>query len=225
VAKLEAAIFRGEFPPGARLREAKLANILGVGRGPLREAVSRLEGRKLVVRHPNRGTCIATLTKVELAELLEVREALEVAACRLAAKNITEQGLERLRVTLQRQTDVKTDKLSELYSEWHNLDFHYQIALASGNRRLIDLLCGDIWCLMRLYRYPGALSPGRVPLGHADHEAILNALASRDPDACEQLMRGHLAHARENLLHEMTASELLRGRNGQTPSKKIPIKL
>jgi len=181
----------------------------------LREAVSRLEGRKLVVRHPNRGTCIATLTKAELAELLEVREALEIAACRLAAKNITEDGLEKLRLTLLRQNDVKTDKLADLYSEWHNLDFHYQIALASGNRRLIDLLCGDIWSLMRLYRYPGVLSRGRVPLGHADHEAILNALASHDPDACEQVMRRHLEHARENLLHEMTASERFRGRNGQ----------
>src|SRR3981081_1454837 len=86
VARLEGAIFRGEFPPGTRLREARTATHLGVCRGPLREAVRRLEGRKLVVRHPNRGTFIATLTSQELAELLEVREALEVEACRLAAK-------------------------------------------------------------------------------------------------------------------------------------------
>src|ERR1700686_1811986 len=83
VARLEGAIFRGEFPPGTRIREARIASHLGVGRGPLREAVRRLEGRKLVVRQPNRGTFIATLTAAELAELLEVREALEVEACRL----------------------------------------------------------------------------------------------------------------------------------------------
>src|SRR5216684_3495303 len=62
VAKLEVAIFRGEFPPGTRIREARVANSLGVGRGPVREAVRRLEGRKLVVRHPNRGTSITRLT-------------------------------------------------------------------------------------------------------------------------------------------------------------------
>src|SRR6267378_7008780 len=56
VSRLEGAIFRGEFPPGTRIREARIASQLGVGRGPLREAVRRLEGRKLVVRHPNRGT-------------------------------------------------------------------------------------------------------------------------------------------------------------------------
>jgi DNA-binding GntR family transcriptional regulator len=121
VAKLEGAIFRGEFPPGTRIREARVANSLGVGRGPVREAVRRLEGRKLVVRRPNRGTSITTLTKAELAELLEVREALEVAACRLAAKNITDEAIEKLRRTLVRQKDATADKFSEMYSEWHNL--------------------------------------------------------------------------------------------------------
>ena len=97
VARLEGAIFRGEFPPGTRIREARIASDLGVGRGPLREAVRRLEGRKLVVRHANRGTSIAMLTTEELSELLEVREALEVEACRLAAKKVTKEGLEKLR--------------------------------------------------------------------------------------------------------------------------------
>jgi DNA-binding GntR family transcriptional regulator len=206
VSRLERAIFRGEFPPGTRVREARIASQLGVGRGPLREAVRRLEGRKLVVRHPNRGTFIATLTAAELAELLEVREALEVEACRLAAKRVTKEGLEKLRLTLRRQMEVEADKLLDLYSEWHNFDFHYQIALASGNQRLIDMLCGDIWCIMRLYRYPGILSRGRVPLGQADHEAILQALEAHDPEACERLMRRHLAHAQETLLHSGPAT-------------------
>ncbi len=206
VSRLEGAIFRGEFPPGTRIREARIASQLGVGRGPLREAVRRLEGRKLVVRHANRGTFIATLTTEELAELLEVREALEVEACRLAAKKVTKEGLEKLRLTLRRQREVEADKLLDLYSDWHNFDFHYQIALASGNQRLIDLLCGDIWCIMRLYRYPGILNRGRVPLGQADHEAILQALEAHDPDACERLMRQHLAHAQEALLHGIPAT-------------------
>jgi DNA-binding GntR family transcriptional regulator len=113
-------------------------------------------------------------------------------------------------LTLLLQKDVTAHKLSELYSDWHNFDFHYQIALASGNRRLIDLLYGDIWSLMRLYRYPGALSPGRIPLGQADHEAILEALVAHDPDACDRLMRRHLAHAQENILHGPAVGEAAR---------------
>src|SRR5260221_5280920 len=115
VSRLEGAIFRGEFPPGTRIREARIASQLGVGRGPLREAVRRLEGRKLVVRHPNRGTFIATLTSAELTERLEVRAALEVEACRLAAKRVTKEGLEKFRGTLLRHMEVVADRLLDLY--------------------------------------------------------------------------------------------------------------
>src|SRR5258708_10971718 len=145
VSRLEGAIFRGEFPPGTRIREARIASQLGVGRGPLREAVRRLEGRKLVVRHPNRGTFIATLTSAELTELLEVREALEVEACRLAAKRGKQEGLEKLRLTLSRQLEVEAAKLLALFSSWQKLEFHYQIALASRNQPFIYLPCREIW--------------------------------------------------------------------------------
>ncbi len=188
----------------------------------MREAVRRLEGRKLVVRLPNLGTSVAKLTKEELWELLELREGLEVTACRLAAVKITDEEIAKLRATLVRHQEMKFDRLSDIYSDWHNLDFHYQIALASGNKRLIELLCGDIWCLLRLYRYPGILSPGRVPLARADHDAILDALAARDPEACEKVMRLHLAHTREVLLDEVESNErrmVKPSRNGKAPKK------
>jgi DNA-binding GntR family transcriptional regulator len=206
MAKLEAAIYRGDYPPGTRIREARLANELGVARGSMREAVRRLEGRKLVVRHASRGISVATLSKDELRELLELREGLEVTACRLAAQRITDEELSKLSATLERHREMSLDRLSNLYEDWHNLDFHYQIAMASGNRRLIDLLCGDVWCLLRLYRYPGVLSPGPTPLAGADHDSILAALAARDPEACEKAMRRHLAHSRELLLHDVSTS-------------------
>jgi DNA-binding GntR family transcriptional regulator len=198
--RLESAIFRGEYPPGTRIREARLAKVLGVARGSMREAVRRLEGRKLLVRRPNLGTWVAIPTKEELRELLELREGLEITACRLAAEKITEAEIAKLRAILRQHHDLRPDGLFELYGEWRNLDFHYQIALASGNRRLIDLLCGEVLCLLHLYRYPGVLSPGRVPLDETDHESILEALAAHDPEACEQAMRRHLGNSRAHLL-------------------------
>src|SRR5258706_14109419 len=59
VSRLEGAIFGGEFPPGTRIREARIASQLGAGRAPLREAVHRLEGAKWGVRHPNPATLTA----------------------------------------------------------------------------------------------------------------------------------------------------------------------
>jgi DNA-binding GntR family transcriptional regulator len=73
--------------------------------------------------------------------------------------------------------DAELDRRSRLYGEWHNVDFHFQIAQASRNGRLLDILYGDIWSLLRLYRFPGILSPGRVPNAPEDHDGILDALA------------------------------------------------
>ena len=208
VEKLEVMIFRGEFPPGARIREARLAGELGVGPGPMREALRRLEGRRIVVRHPNFGTSVARLSAEELLELIQVREALEVGACRLAVENMTQAGEDKLRSILERQierqAEAKSTKLPHFFGEWHNYDFHYQIALLSGNRRLIELLTGDIWILLRAYRFPGAASLGRLPNGYAGHEAILNAMVARDVDASERLMREHIREFRDLTIKRLT---------------------
>jgi DNA-binding GntR family transcriptional regulator len=188
----------------------------------MREAVRRLEGRKLLVRRRNLGTWVAIPTKEELQDLLELREGLEVTACRLAAEKITNEELAKLEGILLRHKELTSDNLSELYGEWRNLDFHYQLALASRNRRLIDLLCGDILCLLHLYRYPGVLSPGRVSVGGSGHQAILDALASHDPDACERAMRQHLGSVRERLLHQgLGKREPQRSKEQKSASRKI----
>ncbi len=203
VEELEAAIFSGQLAPGARIPEARVAADLGVGRGPVREALQRLEGRRIVVREPNCGITVAKLSHEELIELLAVREILEVAACRLAAKRITDDELESLRRTLARQAEsadkAQSQRFYRLNANWQTYDFHFQVAQASGNKRLTDLLCGDVWFLLRSYRFPGILSPGRLSVGYADHEGILAALEAHDADLCERLTREHLGHFREAL--------------------------
>lgn len=205
--KLELAILAGEYPPGTRIREARLANTFGVARGSMREAVRRLEGRKLLVRKPNLGTSVAIPTEAELRELMEVREALEVAVCRLAAERINDEQLAHLQHILLLQDEIRqVDDSSDILGRWRDIDFHYQLALTCGNKRLTDLLCGDILSLLRLYRYPGFLSPGIVPRHNADHRAIFNALAAHDPDKCEQAMRQHLGNSRNLLLSKERGS-------------------
>ena len=208
VKKLELAIFRGEFPPGTRIREARLAQELRVGRSALREAVRQLEGRKLVVRHPNLGTSVTKLTDTDMLDLLEIRESLEVSAIRKACERITEDELASLRQAMERHETARHDRLQNLYGDWHNFDFHSRIAMASGNRRLFELLCGDIWFLMRTYRYPRGLSPQTMLQGVASHRNIMEALEARDPDNCERLMREHLTTLRTRLQEYMKHKEL-----------------
>lgn len=95
-ARIEAAIISGALEPGSRLSEQGLAASLGVSRGPLREAIRRLEGRKLLERTPNIGVRVAALSLTDLKEILEVREALEGMACRLAARNMTDEEIAAL---------------------------------------------------------------------------------------------------------------------------------
>jgi DNA-binding GntR family transcriptional regulator len=201
VERLETAIIAGELAAGERLREARLAAQLGVGRGVLREAVRQLEGRRMLVRIPNRGSRVADPSPRELQELLVIREALEATACRLAAQHITPAELTALRAAVQVRLRAREQgKLIEAYRASLESDFHYLIARASRNERLLELLYGDLFYFMRLHRYRATTAPGRSAVARGEHEAIIAALASHDPDAAEAAMRLHLQRSHATIL-------------------------
>ena len=81
---LRQAILRGELKPGERLMEIQLANKLGVSRTPVREAIRKLELEGLVLMIPRKGAEVADISEKSLRDVLEVREALEELAVRLA---------------------------------------------------------------------------------------------------------------------------------------------
>jgi DNA-binding GntR family transcriptional regulator len=78
-------------------------------------------------------------------------------------------------------------------------DFHYLIVQGSRSPRLIELLCNDLYYLLRIYRFRSSGVTGRAKVALDEHKAILAAMRARDPDLCEKLMRAHIAAARENL--------------------------
>lgn len=98
--KLTQAIVAGEFAPGERLSEAELARRFGISRGPIREALGRLEG-KLVTRMPRVGVSVINLSQESVLELFRVREALEGMAARLAAERITDDEVQELHDLLE----------------------------------------------------------------------------------------------------------------------------
>ena len=95
------AISAGEFEPGQRLSEADLARRFGISRGPLREALQRLEGR-LVTRRARVGVHVIELSADAIRELFVIREALEGLAARLAAENAGKSDIKALRNLLSR---------------------------------------------------------------------------------------------------------------------------
>lgn len=94
------AIVVGDIPPGQKISEPELARTYGISRGPLREAMRRLEALRLVERKPHIGARVVNLSAKELIEIYRVREALEGMACRLAAENMPQEEIDRLRELL-----------------------------------------------------------------------------------------------------------------------------
>src|ERR1700754_4129355 len=104
--ELEFDIVSGKLPMGAKLGEETLAARFGVSRGPLREALRRLEGGGLVVRLPHLGVRVGQLSKSDLAEVYEIREVLEGLAARLAAERMSYEERHALKVLLQNHLDL-----------------------------------------------------------------------------------------------------------------------
>ena len=198
--QLQQEIVRGEIAAGTRLSEASLASHYGVSRGPLREAIHRLESRKLVVRTPHSGTRVVSLSHEELVEIYQVREVLEGLACRLAAENMTPEQVANMYSLLEEhRQQVEFQEGLAYFQQEGDLDFHYRIVMASGNRRLIDNLCGELYHLVRMYRYQASTGPNRPEKAFREHQQIVDALAERDGELAELLMRRHIRIARQRL--------------------------
>lgn len=206
VAQLEGLIMRGELMPGDRLREQQLADTLGVSRGPLREAIRTLEGRRLLERTPHAGVRVVQLSFDDLEQLLAMREALEGMACRQAAEHMTSHEIHNLRETAARIERLIDEGAQSMFAGQSDADFHQQIVLGSRNQWIRRLLCEDLYSLLRLYRMHGVRQPDNLArITAKEHHAIIDRIHARDPDGAEQAMREHLRHTRDRLLAQIRA--------------------
>ena len=195
--RIQAAIVQGEIAPGSKISEPELARVYGISRGPLREAIHRLEGQRLVVRVPHVGARVVSLSAEELAELYEIRESLEGMACRLAAERMRPDEVEELRRVLQtHERDAAFQAGVGYYQQEGDYDFHYRIIQGSGNQTLVRLLCGELYQLVRMYRLQFSSTPNRPRQAFAEHHRILDAIADGDGELAELLMRRHIGASR-----------------------------
>ncbi|MCV6613790.1 MAG: GntR family transcriptional regulator, partial [Cellvibrionaceae bacterium] len=150
-ADLVRAIVEGQIPAGSKISEPELAKSHGISRGPLREAIARLEACGLVIRKPNVGARVVMLSAQDMVEISEVREPLEGMACRLAAEKSTPEDIRELRALLeQHQAQDALQKGQGYFQKAGDLDFHYRIVQCCKNQKLIGLLCDDLYHLVRM---------------------------------------------------------------------------
>ncbi|BDM65993.1 methycitrate-responsive transcriptional regulator of methylisocitrate utilization PrpR [Shewanella sp. NFH-SH190041] len=196
LAELQRRIIHGELAPGSKINEQDIAGDFGISRGPAREALQALERQRLVVRAPHIGARVASLSISELNELYQLRSVLESMACELAASRITPAQLDKLNTLIAAQQTALTAEDSD-FQQQRDVDFHYQIIQASGNRHLQETLMGGLYHLLRMYRYQTS-NRQRPVQAIAEHRAIVDAIADRDGELAALLMRRHIEQGRIN---------------------------
>ena len=196
VASVTNAIVERRLMPGTKLSEQKIADLFGVSRTIVRQALHQLCRDRLVVLEPARGAFVATPSADEAREVFEVRAMLEVAMVRQLCARITDDQVATLHAHLQQEqaavarTDVpgRTRLLA---------DFHSLLAQLAGNavlaRLLADLLNRSSLIALMLQSAHSA--------GHSsdEHVAIVEAIARRDGRTAARLMARHLASVERNL--------------------------
>lgn len=205
--QLQDAIVRGEIAPGSKITEPGLSKTYGISRGPLREAMRRLEAHRLIERIPHVGARVVQLSMPELLELFDVREALESMAARLAAEHMSKDEIAGLRHVLavhESQDDLKRG--DAYYQREGDLDFHYRIVMGSHNKMLMNLLCDDLYYLVRLYRTQFSASGSRPHRAFVEHHRIVDAIDAGDAELAELLMRRHVSASRENVVSRYAAA-------------------
>jgi DNA-binding GntR family transcriptional regulator len=198
-------IHQGELPPGAIVNEAALADEFKVSRGPVREAVRRLQGIQLVTREPYSRARVVSLTAEGVRELFEMRLALEGMACRLAAERMTDAEIQALIADLERERQQTLDRPAGVHAP-AVFDFHERIVRGCRNARIAAPLCDDVYHLLRMYRRRSGAVPERKELAYAEHWQIMRAIRARDGELAESLMRAHVGRAADHLLSQLPAA-------------------
>lgn len=201
---LTEAVVTGDLAAGSKISEPELAKRLKVSRGPLREALMRLEGLKLIERIPHVGARVISVSPEHLIELYTVRESLEGMAARLAARNMTEQEVEQLSSLLKlHQQHIERTEQESYIRQQGDFDFHQQIIRASRNRQLVSLLCDELYHLIRMYRYQSPRMMNNPQKALQEHRFILEAIRNQDEELAEILMRRHISGSRRLLEEEL----------------------
>jgi DNA-binding GntR family transcriptional regulator len=192
--EIRRGIKEGRYAPGQRLIESDLTRTLGVSRGPLREAMSRLAGDGLLVIEPNRGATVRALTRDEVRSISTIREALEGLAARLAAAHISEgTNLAEFKRTWADFASTKGRASAHEYV-FANEHFHTLIVRLSGNAPLAQLL-DQLRTPVYRFQFQSRLTADAIGRGHEDHRDVANAIIAGDPDRAERAMRRHLRNS------------------------------
>ncbi len=202
--RLKEAILSGSLAPGERLTEEQIGKSFGISRTPVRQAVQRLLEEGLLDNSSRDGMRVYRLNLRDLQNVSEAREMVDGHSALLAAQRISEQELAALRMVHELLVKYVEDGEAAGYAS-ANDRFHQLIAEATHNPRIVAM-ARSLSDVMYLYLASAPLERRRAIV--AEHERLLEAIASREPARAEAAA---LEHARSGYQGYLERSRLLQG--------------
>ena len=187
---LREAILKGELKPGERLMELQLAAKLGVSRTPIREAIRMLEQEGLAVTIPRKGAEVAKMTEKDMEDVLQIREALDELAVRIACEQIRADQLEELSDTMHEfEESTKTGDVKKIAEA--DVKFHDIIYQSTGNPKLVNML-SNLREQMYRYRVEYLKDESNYPTLMKEHKDIVDGLCKKDKKKVTEAMYHHV---------------------------------
>uniref|UniRef100_A0A7C5V5U8 GntR family transcriptional regulator n=1 Tax=Caldicellulosiruptor owensensis TaxID=55205 RepID=A0A7C5V5U8_9FIRM len=200
--KLRDMIVNGDLRPGERLMEIKLAEMLGVSRTPIREAIRKLELEGLVVMLPRKGAYVADISKKEIMDVLEIRAALDKLAAGLAAQRMTKSEKEQLKkVFASFEKNFKSGNIEGMIND--DIRLHDLIYLGAKNEKLQHIINNlreqitrfRIIYLKEIYRKSENLLK--------EHKEIVEAIISGDVEKAQKIAEEHIKNQEIELVNSL----------------------
>ncbi len=207
---LKNAIIDQTIEPGERLVESKIADMLGISRTPLREALHKLEREDWIEKIPSGGFRVVTLTQEDIEQTFGIRSVLEAYAARLAAENCRDKDLVPLEKKMKEyqtclESDLKKnkdrDKLQKINTEFH--DLLYALSKSPKLIKMINLLRAQISRFRQIILKHDEFAQ----TSNDDHVNMLEAIKNRDGKAVEQLVRAHIIKGKNVVLDQLIKEE------------------
>ncbi len=196
--RLRTMILEGRLPVGAALNEKRMADMLGVSRTPVREAIARLQAEGLVTHAVGQTPLVRRLSVNEVVEVLHLRRLVEVEAAGLAAeKGATEEMLALRDIFAGFLSGPAPDATTHMRADD---ELHQALAVHAGSRLLAELI-DSLRLKTRMFdtgRVPERLHPGTV-----EHLEIIDAVAARDVARAQAAMLTHISNVRASVLSHL----------------------
>jgi len=204
---LREAILSGRFKRGERLIEDELAESLNVSRGPIRQAIFRLQQEGLVVHETHRGATVAQISLHDASEIYSLRKALEKLAVVEACAHATEADLAPLEAILLLFQSIPRSTMTRRRVAELDVDFHDALFRAAHHARLYrawEALRSQIFVFLLLR---DGLPEDYLTSWYHAHAGLLQVVRSRDGAAALACIEEHIDAAYGRLREHLLASE------------------